>query len=227
MRRRGVLAGTLIIVALSWAFTGVALASHHIDTGILVHSGSTEVEPVVGGVITVCDFHLHGVIDGDDPDGHEKGFWRITDTDAGGTVVLDGQFDVFETAPDRIPDSGTFTLPEGNYNLWWDHEPFVPGGSHREKDFRVVCGGAPTATASSAPTGSAAPTGSSAPTGSANPTGGTITLPPTDGGLGAARAAHTESSVWPIAIVLGGVAGLAFLLTPRPSGTRSRTTTRR
>jgi hypothetical protein len=248
MSRRGAVAGLLAAVALLWGLSGVAVASHHIDTGILVHAGDTEVEPVVGGVITVCAFHLHAVIDGDDPDGHERGFWRITN--AAGTVVQEGEFDAFLSAPDRIPDSGTLSLPNGTYNLWWDHEVFVPGGSHREKDFAVVCDqgaptptptGAPTSTPTGAPTptatGSAQPTQSGNPGPTASQTGGVLptedtspsadlTLPPTDAALAAARAANADSSVWPIAIGLGIVAGLALLLTPRPAGARSRVRTR-
>jgi hypothetical protein len=250
MSRRAAFAGILATAALILGLSGVAVASSHIDTGILVHDGDTEVEPVVGGVITVCDFHLHAVIDGDDPDGHENGFWRITDTGAGGALVLDGQFDASETAPDRIPDSGTYSLPEGNYNLWWDHEPFVPGGSHREKDFAVVCpAGTPTPaptgsvgpTASPGPTGSPAPTGSAAPTASSSTPGGSVlpttgaspgggagvTLPPTDTAIAASRATTGDSSVAPIAIALGLLAGLAFLLTPRPVRVRTSVRHRR
>jgi hypothetical protein len=234
MSQRATVAACLATVALLWGFAGVALASH-IDVGILVHDGNSEVEPVVGGVITVCDFHLHGVIDGDDPDGHENGFWRITDTDAGGALVLDGAFDVRDTAPDRIPDSGTFTLPEGHYNLWWDHEPFVPGGSHREKDFAVDCPSGqptPTPTGSAAPTQSAAPTPSStAPGGGVLPTTGNsagggagVTLPPTDQEVAVTSEQQAETSAWPFAIALAVVAGVAFLLTPRraPSTNRAK-----
>jgi hypothetical protein len=228
MSRRGVLAATLAAITLLWGFAATASAHSHIDTNLEVRDPATDSEPVEGGVITVCEFYLAAYIDGDDPNGHESGFFQITD--ANGDVVLDGEWvaDV-DDPPDRIPDSGSFTLPEGTYNLWWDHEPFVPGGSHREKDFAVVCDEQPTASPN--PTGSPAPTatatGSVAPTASASQPGGSvlpttgatgsvdITLPPTDGGPANGGTRAGDSAAWPIALLLGVVAGFAFLLTPR------------
>jgi hypothetical protein len=149
-----------------------------------------------------------------------------------------------------------FTLPEGDYNLWWDDEPFAPG-SHLEKDFAVVCGGsqptpspnptpgnptpspAPTSSAAPTPSGSAAPTASTGPTASATQPGGSVlpttgtsasadvTLPPTDGGVIPTSTAKADSSAWPVAIVLGVLALVAFLLTPRPRRASNRIRPRR
>jgi hypothetical protein len=172
MSRRATVSAGLAAIALLWALSGAAVAKDR-DTDIFIHAGDTEVEPVVGGVITVCAFHLLAVPRGTDPDGHETGFWRITNL-ATGAVALEGQYEVTDPDPQRIPDSGLFALPEGMYNLWWDDEPFAPG-SHLEKDFAVDCpSGQPTPspTPSPAPTRSAAPTpsGSATPTQSAAPT---------------------------------------------------------
>jgi hypothetical protein len=226
MRPRALLLGGLLSTVLAMSVSGIALAGP--DAQIFIHD-DTDTEPVVGGTITVCEFHLQ-VEPGSDA--HETGTWRIDDT--AGSTVLSGEYETIGNEGDRIPDTGSFSLAEGSYTLFWDSEPI--DRSHQEKDFVVDCGGvAPTASPTTSPTasptaspntggpgGTAAPTGAALPTTGANVGGGgsTITLPPTDASVGPAPAPAESGSAWSIAIVLGAVALIAFLATPRTTARR-------
>lgn len=183
------------------------------DTQFLIHDDDTEVEPVVGGVITVCTFHLHAVPTGTDD--HETGTWEIRAP--GGSVVLSGDYETIGTQDDRIPDTGTMSLPDGNYTLFWDDESPIDD-SHGEKALAVVCGGGgPTASPSPTPSGGGGGGGGGVlPTTGVNPgTGGAIpTLPPTDA-LGPTPAAAGGQLALAVSIVLVGISVAVYLLSPR------------
>jgi hypothetical protein len=213
MKPRVVLLGAAMAAILAMSVSGVALAGP--DAVIFIYD-DTNTEPVVGGTITVCAFHLQVEPGTDD---HETGTWRIDD--ANGDTVLSGEYETTGSQGDRIPDAGSFTLPEGRYTLFWDSEQI--DRSHREKDFVVDCGGV-SPTASPTGGGGAPGGGGVAPTGEALPTTGVnapgagasnLTLPPTDASVAPQPASTDTGHEWSIALVLGVVATTAFLLTPR------------
>jgi hypothetical protein len=240
MRIRMVLASGLVAVGLfSAAATTIAAAP---DTQFFVYEGNTQTEPLVGGTITVCTFHLEAIPSGSDD--HETGNWEIVAV--GGGVVLSGEYETVGSVGDRIPDVGTMSLADGAYRLRWDSEPIDT--SHWSKEFAVVCPGggtpspAPTSTAS--PTGTAtatptstptatpvappaiAPTGEALPTTGANPAGGAgpidITLPPTDAAATPARARTTDDTTWMVVLFLGLLSTIVFLGTPATARVRER-----
>jgi hypothetical protein len=212
---RALLVSGLLAAGLVMSTAGIVIAGPDADIRIEDPTGN---EPIVGGTITVCEFHLVAIPGSDD---HETGTWEIRDT--GGGTVMNGDYETLAGQPDRVPDTGEFSLPEGSYMLAWDSEPI--DRSHREKPFVVECGGvAPTASPSPAPTGTASPSptgtgggGGVLPTSGVNPTGGApeVTLPPTDSGSSKDGASAPQSGAWSLAAALAVVAVLVFLATPR------------
>jgi hypothetical protein len=204
MGARALLVSGLLAAGLTMSMAGIVIAGPDSEIRIEDPTGN---EPVVGGTITVCEFHLAAVAGSDD---HETGTWEIRD--AGGGTVLSGDYETFAGQPDRIPDTGEFTLAAGSYVLLWDSESI--DRSHREKAFDVECGAgvAPTASPSPTPT----PPGAVLPTTGANPGGGApdVTLPPTDAGFDA-TGTQDNGTVWSIALVLSAIALIVFLATPR------------
>lgn len=94
---------------------------------ILVHEGDAH-EDSSGAV---CNFHLH-VVTAD----AEDGYWEIW-TEDGAERIEHGQYSAAPDTDDVIPDDGTMSLPDGDYELRWDIEPV--DGSRDEKDFSVEC----------------------------------------------------------------------------------------
>jgi hypothetical protein len=213
MRARAILAGGSLAAALLLSAAAITSAAQP-DTQFFVYEGETQTEPIVGGTITVCTFHLEAIPAGTDD--HETGNWEIRAT--GGNIVLSGEYETTGSTGDRIPDTGTFSLADGSYQLLWDSEPIDT--SHWTKAFDVACGGAvaPTAT----PPGAVAPTGTALPTTGVNPTGAAaVTLPPTDEDMATRPAAYEHSGTWLVAVSLGVLSALVLLASPR-MGTRPR-----
>jgi hypothetical protein len=115
---------------------------------------------------------------------------------------------------------GPYPLATGSYLLVWDNEPgHDPSQSHQELAFEVACEPQPTPTPTPTPTeGGVAPTTGVNPT--KRPRDPRVTLPPTD--LAPSEGTQTESSVMPIVLGLGALAGVVFLATPRPARVRIR-----
>ncbi len=180
--RRGVLSAIAVAVVLLGATAGTVLADVP-DTRAEIHDAAQHVD-----ASTVCAFHLHFYSTEADP--KEAGYWEIWSAD--GTRLLDGQFSVARSQPEQlVPFDGTYTLPNGTYQLRWDNEPV--DRSHLEKDFSVDC-----------PVGDAAASPSGAVAGVVGTP--TITLPPTD--VPAASAPATAASP---ALVVGIGVGLLAL----------------
>jgi hypothetical protein len=211
MGARALLVSGLLAAGLTMSMAGIVIAGPDSEIRIEDPTGN---EPVVGGTITVCEFHLVAVPGADD---HETGTWEIRD--AGGGAVMSGAYETSAGQPDRIPDSGEVTLAAGSYVLLWDSEPI--DRSHQEKPFVVECGGAGAPTASPSPTPTPTPTGGGGgvlPTSGVNPGAGQpeVTLPPTDARFDA-RVAQNNGSAGSIALVLAAIALVVFLATPRVS----------
>lgn len=105
---------------------------------VKIHEGATEEEPLVANDPHVCTFHLHFFF-GDDV---QSGDWWIEEWAPGeekGTVVLSGTYDA-AGGEDRDPDSGTHSLPDGHYKLFWEGAE-NPGGqlNIKHKVFWVDC----------------------------------------------------------------------------------------
>jgi hypothetical protein len=151
-----------------------------------------------------CDVMLTAVAGEDE---QETGSFAIY---GGETVMAEGEYKIY--AGETLT-FGPYALATGSYLLVWDSEPgHDPSQSHSELGFDVSCEKA-------TPT----PDGEALPTTGVNPTKRPHdpTLPPTDA-TGAAGPSAAASSVWPIALGIGLIAGIAFLLTPAPVAVRNR-----
>jgi hypothetical protein len=157
---------------------GPALAA---PTGVtvVIHEGDTETQP--SGA--VCTFHFHFISDLD-----KAGGWEIRAGARNGPAVMDGLFDTTGVGADRVPDSGTLSLPDGHYVMVWDDESPIDKSFDR-LPFDVACEAPTQPGGSEAPIasgGSEAPIssgGSEAPiaSGGEEPTGsvlGVIGTPP-------------------------------------------------
>jgi hypothetical protein len=203
MPRRLLVSGFLA-TGLLISTAAVVVAGPDAEMAIQDPSGN---EPVVGGTITVCEFHLVALPGSDE---HETGTWRIHSSDGG--TVRSGAYETAAGQPDRIPDTGQWSLAEGSYLLEWDSEP-IDDRSRSEKAFLVACGGA----------GGVAPSGGVAPTGEALPTTGLkqdrgaveVTLPPTDAAPAIPAGGDPGSGPWVVLLALGLVGALALMATPR------------
>lgn len=155
--RRSALIGALLGSALVVAFPAVAAANIP-DADISVRDGDTG-----DAANTVCEFYLHVTADQD-----EDGHWEIWKAD-GSERVDSGEYSVTADSDDRIPDEGTMSLSDGDYQVRWDDEPV--DDSHKQNNFTVDC-----EEPSEEPTGSVEQeTATPAPIVTAPPT-----LPPTD-----------------------------------------------
>jgi hypothetical protein len=231
--RRLVVSGLLVMSAL--AVLTLHVAPPLADAGgvpagnngtVKIHEGSTETEPMVQNEPQVCAFHLHFFF----ADPTQTGTWEIRDWAPGdkGDVVLSGTYDTSGDGIDRRPTTGTFSLADGHYKLFWvgRNEQNL-----KHKTFWVECASPTTSptvapSESVAPSGSVAPTESVAPSGSVAPTASSSTnpsgdvlpatgtpstyvLPPTDtADAGAAGAVNA----W-IVILLVGIGTVAMFLT--------------
>jgi hypothetical protein len=213
-RSRRLLRASAIGTVLALAVSGTALAEPSAE--FVMHTGTTHQEPT-GDPPTVCEFHLHASVSGSAESGH----WEIWTGD-GGELVEAGTYDAAPGTDDVIPDTGTLTLENGDYQLRWDDEPI--DRSRGTIDFTVDCP-EPTPTPSATPTPT--PTGGEAgETGTPDPTAtpsesvlaetGTprITLPPTDG-TASDSGPSSSNAVGLAAILLLG--SLALLVAVRPA----------
>jgi hypothetical protein len=151
-----------------------------------------------------CDVTLTAVAGEDE---QETGSFAIY---SGDTVMAEGEYKIF--AGETL-SFGPYTLTDGSYLLVWDSEPgHDPSQSHSELAFEVSCA-QPTPT----PGGEALPTTGVKPTKRPHDP----TLPPTDATIAASQSSGASTG-WPIALGIGVVAGIAFLLTPAPVAVRNR-----
>ena len=228
-RSRRLLRASAIATLLALAVSGTALAGDP-SAEFLLHAGTTHQEPG-GDPPTVCDFHLHASVSGSGESGH----WEIWTGD-GSELVEAGTYDASPGADDVIPDSGSMTLDDGDYQLRWDDEPI--DNSRDEIDFTVDC---PEATATPSPTPTPTPTGGAAgetgtpvptATATATPAGGVlaetgtprITLPPTDSTASAATSSSSNALGLAAILLLGST---ALLVAVRPATAAIRVRRRR
>jgi hypothetical protein len=81
---------------------------------------------------TVCQFYLVF----SPVAGGETGSWALRD--AAGVRVDTGAYAVTDTESDRVPDTGTFTVPNGTYELRWDSETPIDE-SRKQLPIVVAC----------------------------------------------------------------------------------------
>ena len=107
---------------------GPALAA---PTGVtvVIHEGNTETQPAGAA----CTFHFHFLSDLD-----VAGGWEIRAGARNGPAVMNGLFDTTGVGADRVPDSGTFSLPDGHYVMVWDDESPIDKSFDR-LPFDVAC----------------------------------------------------------------------------------------
>jgi hypothetical protein len=176
----------------------------------LVIDPATGQQTIVNGEPEVCDFFFQFDLN-IAPDILS---WEVRDSS--GAAVLKGSGTPDADGKLRQPDSGSLSLPNGEYKLVFDDEPVVDS-SHGIVHFRVNCAGSgATPTPTEAP---AQPTptqggvlpgqGTPTPAGAVAAAHGTprVTLPPTD-----TEAATTGGSSG-LAVILGGIALVAAALT--------------
>jgi hypothetical protein len=192
------------------ALTGVALSALLLPATTLA-TDSDAINTDFAVSVTGCDVVLTATA-GDDE--RETGSFAIYQDV---NVMVEGEYAI---DAGQTLNFGPYTLATGTYLLVWDNEPgHDPSQSHQELGFEVVCEPEPTPSPTPSPTeGGVAPTTGVNPT--KRPGDPKVTLPPTD--LAPAAAQPAESSVLPVAIGLGVVAGIAFLATPRPARVRVR-----
>jgi hypothetical protein len=183
---------------------GVALLALLLPATTLATNNSDAIDTEFSVSVQGCDATLTAIAGEDE---RETGSFAIYQ---GETVVVEGEYaiNLGETL-----SFGPYPLATGSYLLVWDSEPgHDPSQSHSELAFDVVCEPEPTPT----PTEEAV-----LPTTGVNPTRDPRTLPPTDA-IASSAPVSTSSTIWPIALGLGLVAGLAILLTPAPARIRNR-----
>ena len=204
-----------LIVLLALIQPAAVLAKPPTGT-VTVIDGVTGHQTIVNGEPEVCTFAV--IFDFD------QAFpvvgWKIKDWVPGnwkdGETHLKGQGATDADGVMRIPDTGTFTLPEGRYNVVADDEWPIDGSS-KVRSFHVVC---PDASEPTPPDDSEAPASGSPPSEEPVETGEVgaatgrprITLPPTDGGIGVVL---TTGDSWLPIVGLGVLAFVILMLTPR------------
>jgi hypothetical protein len=166
---------------------------------VKIHEGAGEPASEVRNEPHVCTFHLHFFF----ADAGDSGTWEIQEWspgDKGEPSGLSGTYMTDANGEDRDPDSGTYSLPDGHYKLFWDGD--LDTNKHdKHKVFWVDCeaqgGDVPPP-----PGGGNGGGGGGPPEGEVLPTEGVAPTPPSGGGAPTQGAAPT-----------GGVAGAAA--TPR------------
>jgi hypothetical protein len=126
----------LVAASVVLAIAGTALAGTPDVTVSVYNEDGT---PADG---SVCDFFFEF----NELAGGETGAWSLRDSSF--AVVAHGAYAVTDTAGDRKPATGAFSLADGTYRLLWDDETPIDS-SHRELQIVVSCGSNQTA----APTG--------------------------------------------------------------------------
>jgi hypothetical protein len=144
---------------------------------VKIHDGADEPKSETRNEPKVCKFHLHFFF-GDD---EQSGTWEIQRWAPGpkGQVVLAGTYSTDGDGEDRQPRTGTYSLADGEYKLFWDGDT---GKNDKKKVFRVECdqesnspsnspskSPKPSHSASSSPTASASPSKSPKPSRSPKP----------------------------------------------------------
>jgi hypothetical protein len=157
---------------------------------------------------TVCDFYVEFSA----VEGGESGDWELRDS--GGAVVEHGTYSVTGSAVDRVPDTGTFSLPNGTYKLVWDNESPIDT-SKMTLDIVVECA-APTATPTATPT--EAPTFSEDVSGATDVPPRLPTLPNT---TTVGQSSGPDQGAWTgVIVAMLALAGLVLVLTPRSRSSR-------
>jgi hypothetical protein len=220
--RISALVAALIPIILLLALVQPAAVLAKPPTGtVTVTDGTTGHQTIVDGEPEVCTF----VITFDFDQAFPIVGWKIKDWVPGnwkdGKTHLKGQGATDGDGVMRIPDTGSFSLPDGRYNVVADDEWPIDGSS-KVQSFHVVCpqSSEPTPTPTPTPTPpdeageqpvSAAPAETSevgAATGKPR-----TTLPPTDGGILDPLTSSGDS--WFAIVGLGVFAFVIVLVTPR------------
>jgi hypothetical protein len=107
----------------------------------------------------------------------QSGEWHIEVWAPGdkGVLALSGSYDTAGDGEDRQPASGTYSLPNGHYKLFWDGDE---GKHDKQKVFWVDCPAAsPTTSPSPTPTPAATPTPTPSPTPTPTPSPTPVATP--------------------------------------------------
>lgn len=106
-------------VAVAFAFSAGAVSAQPPGNSgtVKIHDGATDSEPVIKNEPHVCTFHLHFYF----ADPAQSGDWWIQSwpPTGNGTTVGAGSYDTNGSGEDRVPASGTMSLANGHYKLFW------------------------------------------------------------------------------------------------------------
>ncbi|MFL5750709.1 MAG: hypothetical protein ACJ767_08875 [Chloroflexota bacterium] len=176
-------------------------------------------EMVVDGQAHVCNFFFEFDL-GIQADvvGWKVKEWNAAPLD--GTTVLKGQGGPTDADGKlRVPDSGSLTVPNGNYNIVWDDE-YPPDGSNGVRSFVVDCAAEePAEEPPPPPTDNGTDLGVGGTAGGDAAAAGNITPPPTDTGTVASASAADNSGLIAAIVALTTVVGGVFLTSLRRVGT--------
>lgn len=176
-------------------------------------------EMVVDGQAHVCNFFFEFDL-GIQADvvGWKVKEWNAAPLD--GTTVLKGQGGPTDADGKlRVPDSGSLTVPNGNYNIVWDDE-YPPDGSNGVRSFVVDCAAEePAEEPPAPPTDNGTDLGVGGTAGGDAAAAGNITPPPTDTGTVASASAADNSGLIAAIVALTTVVGGVFLTSWRRVGT--------
>ncbi|MFL5727000.1 MAG: hypothetical protein ACJ76W_04895 [Chloroflexota bacterium] len=179
-------------------------------------------EMVVDGQAHVCNFFFEFDL-GIQADvvGWKVKEWNAAPLD--GTTVLKGQGGPTDADGKlRVPDSGSLTVPNGNYNIVWDDE-YPPDGSNGVRSFVVDCAAEePAEEPPPPPTDNGTDLGVGGTAGGDAAAAGNITPPPTDTGTVASASAADNSGLIAAIVALTTVVGGVFLTSWRRVGTLAR-----
>lgn len=215
-RRTSALVAALIPLIVLIALIQPAIVLAKAPTGtVTVTDGTTGHQTIVDGEPEVCTF----VIAFDFDQAFPIVGWKIKDWVPGnwkdGKTHLKGQGATDGDGIMRIPETGSFSLPDGRYNIVADDEWPIDGSS-KVQSFHVLCpkSAEPTPTPPDE-AGEQPATDAPAESGDVDSATGTprTTLPPTDGGI--LGTSMTGGDPWFAIVGLGAFAFLIVLLTPR------------
>ena len=165
---------TALLVPASPALSNDTLGN---NGAVKIHEGDTENDPgEVRNEPHVCTFHLHFFF----ADPVQSGEWHIEEwaPDDKGVLALSGTYDTAGDGEDRQPGTGTYSLPDGHYKLFWDGDPT---DLNKHKVFWVTCddeGGVDGETSSPTPTATSTTTPTPTPEGGDEGETGTPTPTP-------------------------------------------------